>query len=218
MRRKTVLMGKDNEVIPILLDIHCNVINPKILDCTYNTGKMWKGLNLNPFRMDINPQLELDIIGDFTRMPFRDKTFDVLVFDPPHLPTHAASSNSSKMWESSYGITSTGLGREGDNVTGMFEPFLLEAGRVLKENGIVLAKIADLIHNHRYQWQQVEFINTVKKLKMTACDMMIKCDPSAGNLKSSKWKNIKHLRKAHCYWIVARNSTRCECKKSQENF
>lgn len=214
MRAKTILMGKDNEVIPILLDIHCNTTEPKILDCTYNTGKMWKDSPFKPHRMDVNPQLELDTVGDFTKMPFGDKEFDVIVFDPPHLPTNAASINSSKIWESSYGITADeGIGRDGDNVTGMFEPFLLEAKRVLKEDGIVLAKIADLIHNHRYQWQQVEFINSVQKLKMTACDMMIKCDPNAGNLQSSKWQNVRHLRKAHCYWIVVRNSLRCECKK-----
>jgi hypothetical protein len=46
----------------------------------------------------------------------------------------------------------------------------------------VLAKIADLVHNHRYQWQQVDFINAVREVGMTPCDMMIKCDPCAGNL------------------------------------
>ena len=53
-------MGKDNEVIPILLEIHCNIADPKILDCTYNSGKMWKNLPFVPHRMDINSQLELD--------------------------------------------------------------------------------------------------------------------------------------------------------------
>ena len=214
MRAKSVLMGKDFEAIPILLNIHCNVEDPKILDCTYNKGKMWKGLDLNPCRMDINSAFDLDVIGSFTAMPFEENSFDVIVFDPPHLPTNAASKNSSKMWEKSYGITDEkGVGRDGDNVVGMFEPFLLEAKRVLKTDGIILAKIADLVHNHRYQWQQVEFIKDVQKNGMTACDMMIKCDPNAGNLQSSKWKNVKHLRKAHCYWIVVRNSLKCECKK-----
>ena len=213
MRNKSILFGKDNEVIPILLEIHCNTQNPKILDCTYNTGKMWKDSPIKPHRMDIDSKYELDTVGSFTAMPFNGAEFDVIIFDPPHLPTHAASINSSKIWKNQYGITDSGAGREGDNVIGMFEPFLLEAKRVLKKDGIVLAKIADLVHNHRYQWQQVEFIKAVQKLEMTACDMMIKCDPNAGNLTSSKWENVKHLRKAHCYWIVVRNSNKCECKK-----
>jgi SAM-dependent methyltransferase len=217
MRAKSVLIGRDNEAISILLDIHCNVSDPSILDCTYNTGKMWKGSSYKPFRMDINSDLDLDIVGDFKKMPFGDRHFDVIVFDPPHLPTNAASENSSCIWKSVYGITSEGFGRDGDNVIGMFDPFLMEAKRVLREDGIILAKLADLVHNHRYQWQQVEFVNSVRKMKMTACDMMIKCDPSAGNLQSSKWKNVKHLRKAHSYWIVVRNSSKCECKKSKSS-
>lgn len=213
---KTVLIGRDKEVIPILLEIHCAVSSPVILDCTYNCGKMWKGTDFNPLKMDIDKSLELDVCGDFTKMPFSNSCLDVIVFDPPHLPIAAASENSSKKYEKMYGITSDrGVGRDGDNVSEMFEPFLLEAKRVLKKNGVIFAKIADLIHNHRYQWQQVDFINAVRKVGMTPCDMMIKCDPSAGSLNSSKWKNVKHLRKSHCYWIVVRNSLRCECKKEK---
>lgn len=211
-RYKTVLNGHDYEALDILISIHCAVEDPKILDCTYNTGKMWKKSSYKPVRMDINADLELDIVGDFTKMPFENESFDIIVFDPPHLPTNAASENSSKIWEKQYGITSEGEGREGDNVNGMFLPFLKEAKRVLKHGGIVLAKIADLVHNHRQQFQQVDFINAVREVGMTPCDMMIKCDPNAGNLTSSKWKNVKHLRKSHCYWIVVRNSNKCEVK------
>ena len=39
-RFKTVLNGKDIEALDILIAIHCASDNPKILDCTYNTGKM----------------------------------------------------------------------------------------------------------------------------------------------------------------------------------
>jgi hypothetical protein len=164
--------------------------------------------------MDIDSSFDVDYVADFGSMPFDNASFDVLVFDPPHLPTNAASKNSSRMWEQSYGITATGEGRDGDNVSGMFPRFLKEAKRVLVKGGIVLCKIADLVHNHRYQWQHVDFINSVNACGMTPCDLVIKCDPAAGKLKSSKWVNVKHFRKAHCYWIVVRNSNKCECKKA----
>lgn len=212
MRCKSVLLGKDSEALSTLLTIHCGVPQPAILDCTYNTGVMWRGSPLKPHRMDINPEFDVDTVGDFTAMPFGANTFDVIVFDPPHLPTNAASEGSSKIWLKRYGITNEkSVGRDGDNVTALFKPFLLEAKRVLMDDsGIILAKIADLTHNHRYQWQQVAFVNAAQEVSMTACDMLIKCDPSAGNLTSSKWVQVKHLRKAHCYWIVVRNSRRCE--------
>ncbi len=209
MRPLSILHGKDTDVIPLLLGIHSKP-NPTILDCTYNKGTMWKGSPLKPLRMDINPEHDLDVVADFKNMPFQDKSFDVIVFDPPHLPTNAASPNSSKIWEKRYGITSEDKDRSGDNVSGLFTPFLKEAKRVLVPNGIVLAKIADLTHNHRYQWQMVDFINATRDTGMTPCDLLIKNDPAAGNLKSSKWKNTKHLRKCHVYWIVVRNSKKCE--------
>lgn len=208
MRYKSVFLGKDYQIIPILLELHCNTKTPLILDCTYNTGKIWKKLNYNILKMDINSNLKLDVIADFQQMPFKAQTFDVIVFDPPFLPRNAASKNSSRIYEKTYGITENNPNQ--DNVSSYFQPFLIEAQRVLKKNGIILTKLADLVHNHRYQWQQVMFINEVQKTNMTPCDMMIKCDPAGGNLSSSKWKNVKHLRKSHAYWIVVRNSKNCE--------
>lgn len=211
-RHETVLLGKDNEALKILFEVHA-VSEPLILDCTYNKGKMWQGLDYKPLRMDKDSSFELDVVADFCNMPFADSLFDVIVFDPPHIPTHAASKNSSGIWKKRYGITADDKLRDADHVCALFKPFLVEAKRTLKPGGVVLAKIADLVTNHKYQWQQVSFVNTVKEVGMTPCDMLIKCDPLAGNLKSSKWENVYHFRKAHCYWIVCRNSLKCERKK-----
>ncbi len=106
----------------------------------------------------------------------------------------------------------------GENVTAIFAPFLTEAKRILRPAGIVLAKIADLVNNHRKQWQQVDFINAVRASGMTPCDMLIKIDPSAGKIADPRWKTVRHLRNSHCYWIVVRNSSRCEAVRSKEHL
>src|SRR5205823_4107398 len=124
--------------------------------CTSNAGVMWKGTPHRPLRMDIDPSFDLDVVGDFRRMPFPDAAFDLVVFDPPHLP-HAQDSAASWLgWGRQYGCNGGGEGRGGDNVAGLFAPFLAEARRVLVPV-VVVAKLADLVHNHRYQWQHVEF-------------------------------------------------------------
>lgn len=105
-------------------------------------------------------------------MPFVDKLFDVMVFDPPHLPANAASTNSSKIWEKTYGITADDELRKCNNISNLFLPFLKEAKRVLVKEGIILAKIADIVHNHKYQWHHVDFINASKEVEMTPCDML----------------------------------------------
>lgn len=206
-RATSVLHGRDGKAIVTLLNIHCQTASPRILDCTHNKGVMWRGLSMDVVRMDISHDAEVDVVGDFRRMPFPDRAFDVIVFDPPHLPE---DSGKKCRLHKSYNVGNTGLGMDGECVSAIFAPFLSEAKRVLTPAGIVLAKIADHVHNHRQQWQQVDFVNAVRTAGMTPCDMLIKIDPSAGLIADPRWKNVKHLRKAHCYWIVVRNSKSCE--------
>ena len=209
-RPTSFVQGRDKDVIPVLIRIHA-VKEPRILDVTHNKGVMWKGTPFAPVTFDINPDVNPDHVGDFRDLSrFAEGSFDVIAFDPPHLPAAAASANSSGIEREQYGLTEHGDYRQGDNVSPAFEPFLRETRRVLGPKGIVIAKIADLVHNHRYQWQHVDFINAARHVGMTPCDVVIKADPCAANLKSSKWESVKHFRRAHCYWIVVRNSKRCE--------
>lgn len=210
-RPSSVVLGKDRDVIPLLINTHA-VENPRIVDVTYNRGVMWKGTGYAPHRSDVSRDLspDADTIADCRDLPFTDGAFDVIAFDPPHLPAAAASKNSSGIEARQYGLTADGDYRQGDNIHPLFGDFLSEAKRVLSVEGIVIAKIADLVHNHRYQWQHVALINAATSLGMTVCDVIIKVDPTAGNLKSSKWERVNHFRRGHCYWLVIRPGSRCE--------
>jgi len=210
-RPSSVVIGRDRDVIPLLITTHA-VEDPRILDVTYNRGVMWKGTPYAPHRADISRDLspDADTIADCRDLPFGAGTFDVIAFDPPHLPAAAASKGSSGIEARQYGLTADGDYRQGDNINPLFLDFLREAKRVLSPQGIVIAKIADLVHNHRYQWQHVALISAAEALGMTACDVVIKADPAAGNLKSSKWERVNHFRRGHCYWLVIRPSRRCE--------
>jgi SAM-dependent methyltransferase len=208
VRPKSVVYGRDKDVIPHLLDIHA-VAAPAILDACYSTGKMWKGLKYNVTSMDIDPAFRCDFTADFRAMPLSDDSFDVVAFDPPHLPNANATNDRTTGHADVYGVRVRDDARNADHVSGLFVPFLQQAARVLRCDGIVIAKIADLVHNHRYQWQHVDFINAARLVGLTPCDVVIKADPTAGNLSSSKWENVHHFRRAHLYWIVVRKG-RCE--------
>lgn len=211
----TIMRGHDKDAIELLLRLHSSFPDPVVLDCTFGDGVMWKGCNYQPdVKTDIRTLPKLDAVADFWYLPFAANSFEVIVFDPPHIPTEAVTERSSKIWYDRYGITESGAGREGLDVIGLFAPFLTEARRLLVEGGLVLAKMADQVCHHRYHWQQVGFINAVFEAKMTPCDMLIK-ENSAGHLISSKWKNQMHLRKTHSYWIVVRNSHRCERRRAR---
>jgi len=214
-RPLSVVYGRDREVIPTLIGTHA-VSNPRIVDVTFNRGVMWKGTGLEPVRVDIDRAMspEADHIADCRDLPFADGSFDVIAFDPPHLPNAAGSQRSSGIERQQYGLTGSNDFGHGDNIHPLFAPFLTEAKRVLSPEGIVIAKLADLVHNHRYQWQHVAFINAATALGMTVCDLIVKADPAASNLKSSKWERVYHFRRAHCYWLVVRTGSRCERRAS----
>lgn len=198
---------RDSKILESLLGIHgapSGII--KVLDTTYNSGKMWKEFNFNKSRvqlttMDINQKYKTDFVDDFMEMrSVPSNNFDVLVFDPPHLP--GASKNSSKVYEECYGIVGPTKGREKENIVGMFRPFLIQAKRVLTKKGIILVKLCDLVQGRKYQWQHVDLINIARELEITPCDLAVKS--RSGSMISSKWKNQYHLRKSHSYWIVLR--------------
>jgi hypothetical protein len=219
------VLGKDPEVLEQLLELHA-VPHPRILDTTYGLGVMWRGIEdrWKPVRMDLDPERGLDFIGNFLDMGLAHyarrgnsgaptwfpELYDVVIWDPPHI-TDAGKNSTMR---SLYGLGSPGL--RANNISHFYAPFLEQAKLVLKENGVILSKLADQVHSARHQWQQVDFINAVRIAGMTPCDMIVKADPRAGTLMGN-WRTVRHTRNAHCYWIVVRNGTRCQRTVSHDN-
>lgn len=202
-RPESVVLGRDPEVLQGLLESHA-APGALVVDATANSRKMWRGVEhaCRVVHLDVDPKFSPDVVGDFLRLPVRGGAVDVLVWDPPHLPVAAGSERSHKGMKSDYGLARS---VHGDNVAAYFAPFLLEARRVLSPDGVLLAKLKDYVHNHRYQWMLVDFVNAVRSTDgLTACDIRIKRDPCGGNLKSGRWKNAHHARQVHSWWIVVR--------------
>lgn len=191
----------DGEILDTLLGIHSPCDNPIIMDVTYNSGKMWRKCKYKPhITMDINPEFKPMIVGDFKNIPLEDNSVDIILFDPPFLTSDGDSINSSKVYKKIYGITNDDKDRDGVNICKIFHPFLVQAKRVLKNNGVIIAKIGDMIHSGKYQWQHCQLIEEAQKLDMNVDDMLIKVRKTVIN--SSKWKKTLHLRKNHSFFIV----------------
>ena len=209
---ESVFMGTDRQLLPELFGFYAPNAQ-EVRDVTANSRKMWKGVSLpfTPLWYDIDPVMRPDVVCSWDQLPDKDASVDVLVYDPPHLPLASASVMSMKQMVESYGLAHS---VQGDNISAMHLSFLLEAKRVLKHDGLIFAKIKDYVHNHKYQWNMEEFNIAVRTSGMTPCDLIIKRDPCGGNLKSGRWEKAHHARNTHCYWIVVRNSSRCEKKRS----
>lgn len=74
-----------------------------------------------------------------------------------------------------------------------YPAFVREAWRVLEREGILLCKIADYVHNHRYQWAHVELIVAAQSVGFTACDCIIKV--RKGPIVDLRWKVAHHSRR-----------------------
>lgn len=92
--------------------------------------------------LEINPDFEMD----FRDMPFEDGSFNLVVFDPPHLKHAGADSWTAKK----YGVLGTDW--ENDIRNGFAECF-----RVLKPNGVLI-----------FKWNEIQ-IKTKDVLKLAEC-------------------------------------------------
>ncbi len=178
----------------------------RILDATINGGRFWRGSTRRVVGLDIEKTHKPAIVGDNGSMPFCADAFDVVVYDPPHIPNQGR--DNLKDFNTRFGLGVRSPKEHGYNFTHTYPPFLREAWRVLRDDGILLCKLADYVHNHRYQWAHVDFILAARTVGFSACDCIVKV--RKGPIVDPKWKRAHHSRRQHCYWLVFRKSSRCE--------
>jgi hypothetical protein len=199
--------GEDPELLEQMLNFYPRSTPRKILDATVNRGRFWRGSKRSITGLDINPEYEPDVVGDNTDMHFfKNGEFDVVVYDPPHIPNQGKDNE--KDFNERFGLVLKSPKENGYTFSYTFPLFLREAFRVLKDEGMLLCKIADYVHHHRYQWAHVDFINAAKTTGFTPCDCIVKI--RKGPIIDPKWKNAHHSRRQHCYWLIFRKSRKCE--------
>lgn len=202
----SVWYGEDSELLDLMLGFYPRKPPELILDATINRGRFWIGLDYNVIGLDIDPRYKPSVVGDNMKMPFQNEIFDVVVYDPPHIPNQGKDKK--KDFQDRFGLVIKSPKENGYNFNHLYEPFCKEAYRVLKPEGILFCKITDYIHHHRYQWAHVELINAARSVGFRACDCIVKI--RKGPIIDPRWKKAHHSRRHHCYWLVFRKSNKCE--------
>lgn len=202
----SVWYGEDAELLEQMLDFYPRKKPRKILDATVNGGRFWRNSKRPVTGMDIDPRHNPDILADNTNMPLEEASFDVIVYDPPHIPNQGRDKK--KDFNTRFGLVLRSSKENHYTFTHTFPPFLREAHRVLKTEGILLCKITDYVHHHHYQWAHIELINAARKVGFMPCDCIVKI--RKGPIIDPKWKKAHHTRRQHCYWLVFRKSKKCE--------
>jgi hypothetical protein len=198
--------GTDAELLERMLDFYPRSRPTWILDATVNAGRFWAGSARSVIGLDINAGFRPDVVADNRRQPFADCCFDVVVYDPPHIPNQGP--DKSKDFNTRFGLVLKSSAENGYNFTHLYPAFFREAFRVLRREGVLFCKIADYVHNHRYQWAHIEVVRAAMEAGFCACDCILKV--RKGPIVDPKWKTAHHARRQHCYWLVFRKSNKCE--------
>jgi SAM-dependent methyltransferase len=202
----SVWNGEDAELIERFLEFYPRRSPKRILDATINGGRFWRGSKRKIIGVDIEASHRPTVVANNTQMPFKGEFFDVVVYDPPHIPNQGRDQQ--KDFSVRFGLGSHSPKEMGYTFTHTFPPFVKEAYRVLRPEGILLAKITDYVHHHRYQWAHVEFVQAARVVGFQACDCIVKT--RKGPIIDPKWKVAHHSRRQHCYWLIFRKSEKCE--------
>jgi hypothetical protein len=198
--------GEDAELIERMLAFYPHRPPKRILDATVNGGRFWRDTKRKIVGLDIASTHRPSVVGSNTQMPFADRRFDVVVYDPPHVPNQGKDDQ--KDFTVRFGLGERSPKEHGYNFSYLYPAFLREAYRVLRMDGILLCKITDYVHNHQYQWAHVDLVQAAIAAGFRACDCIIKI--RKGPIIDPKWKTAHHSRRQHCYWLIFRKSDRCE--------
>lgn len=202
----SIWAGDDAELLEKMMQMYPRKNPRAILDATVNGGRFWRGTKRRIIGIDNNGRHRPSIIADNTAMPFKSCSFDVVVYDPPHIPNQGRDKQ--KDFNERFGLGGKSPKERGYTFTHTYPPFVKEAHRILKDEGILFCKIVDYIHHHRYQWAHVELIKAATDAGFRACDCIIKI--RKGPIIDPKWKKAHHSRRQHAYWLVFRKSDKCE--------
>jgi hypothetical protein len=204
----SVWEGTDRELLESMFKFYATIKPEPILDATYNAGRFWKGSSRDVWSMDIDPQYKTMIVGDNREMKgVPSGKFGVVVYDPPHVGPQGRD-KSVKRFDVDFGATMECGKQHGWTLSYLYPPFLKQAKRVLKPEGLLLAKITDMVNSHRSRWAHCDFMRMAEDAGFIVCDLIVKI--RSGPMVSTKWKKAHHARKRHCFWIVCRNSESCE--------
>lgn len=204
----SVWEGSDAELLEEMLRFYPSIPVEPILDATYNAGRFWRSSRRQVVSMDIDPQYKPMIVADNRNMVgVEDASFGVVVYDPPHVGPQGRD-KSCKRFDVDFGTTMPCGPSENWTLSYLYPPFLKEVKRVLKPEGLLLAKITDMVNNHRSRWAHCDFMRMADEAGFTVCDLIIKI--RNGPMVSDRWKTAHHARKRHCFWIICRNGHHCE--------
>jgi hypothetical protein len=197
----SALVGDNSDLILSVANLY---IKPgdKVADITYGKGVFWKKFDLLTIEFFPSDKITYSkmtkgtfIVAphDFTKLPYEDNFFDVVVFDPPycHNPGHM-------MVDKNYQNQATTKGLYHNDITELYRKGMIEAYRTLKKTGLLWVKGKDEIESSYQRWSHREIFNIAQELGFFGKDLFILVQKQKPAIQHEQ----KHARKNHSFlWI-----------------
>lgn len=197
--------ANNDKVFPEILKLHIP-IGSTVADVTYGKGVFWKEVPTKNYKL-LATDLKTGV--DCRNLPYRDKTIDCVVLDPPYMEGlfrrdtgHLAGNGTYRAFRSAYSngqITNDGP-KYHDAVLDLYFKAGKEAGRILKKNGILIVKCQDEVSANKQRLTHVELINEYAKNGFYCKDLFIVVRQNRPAV--SRIKKQVHARKNHSYFLV----------------
>jgi|GEM_PF-1417061 len=141
----------------------------RVADITYGRGVFWRKVNLTNHRFHKSDKITCPSTPhDFRRLPYKDRFFDVVVFDPPY-----AHAGDTMMVEPSYLIASTAGGLSQRDIMEGYRLGITEAARILRPGGTLWVKCADEIESRRQRRSHMEVYHIAQELGLIDQDLFV---------------------------------------------
>lgn len=187
---KTGITGNNSDLIPQILQMYSKP-GDVIYDVTYGKGVFWKKSDLSLYDFHGTDLMQ----GvDFSSLPYRDNSGDILVLDPPYMHGGATIK---KSINDCYQNRNTSHA----SVIRLYAGGILEAARVLRKGGLIWVKTQDEIESGKQRFSHCEIINLLELFGFSVIDLFVLLSTSTPAMRE---KYQKTARKNHSYMIIAK--------------
>ena len=201
--------GTNDEVFPEVLDLHVEP-GSEIADVTYGEGVFWRQVPSGKYELtatDIDPTRSPDSTDgiDCRDLPYDDASFDCVVLDPPYAEGFYETPD--KPSDNDYWIKDRYVGTTGeqsatyhDAVLEMYAAAGEEARRVLRDDGLLIAKMQDEVSRNEQRLTHIEVTNIYEEMGFHAKDLFVVVRPDTPTV--GRMYEQRRARKNHSYFLV----------------
>jgi len=165
----------------------------KVLDVTYGRGLFWA--DYRPADLTTH-DLAIDGV-DFRKLPHDNRTFDVVVFDPPYIVQGGRDTSNVQDFMSRYGLVDVPTTVSG--LDDLISTGLAEASRVLAPGGRLFVKCCDFVSSGRYVAGRHKVVGWALELGLEQVDEFVHY---SGTGPQPKRLRQLHSRRAHSFLCI----------------